>query len=565
MQSSPVFVFFDHLTSDGPGLPYIAAPVDVKPRAFHPKLTLLEYEDRFRVIVSSANLTRPAWTNLLELFVVEDLMPGEQHPWSTSLERFLERLEPFVAAERRDDVSRLRSALTGVPTGGSGTRLVSSWDGPLLASFREGLGPASRVDVVTPFFETEGDEDRPREGEGALERIDQLGSAPKGRLFVSAQALENRLEIRGPREKIDELLRSGRWTLHRVAEEWHGDQEGAPLRALHGKMLAACDDSRCRVMFGSANITNAALLHSAPGSNVELVVLAEMTPAQLRQLLPRASPLDRDDVEIVEREDPTGEDDDTEPGAERWVEAAIYWAARGSIEVRLTPGAPPISVSYEGAKLGVVEAGIATLEEVALRESFAIEVSDGESVGIVPLLLADPAVFAPRGGHTELDLEAFCEQLAGAREGEMSPGELPGEWTGPADEEPGLAPKRGGIPWRRILAAIHGLGVSIKQEAPFPRGVEFVLRNPMKLAGLLGRLEREVTLGRFQEADHAFALHEVRRMLLPLVDELRENEESAALVRDALDAVSKRYESIRSQAADGLAGQLLILENEVAR
>jgi hypothetical protein len=563
MQSSPVLVFFDHLTSDGPGLPYVAARVDVKPRAFHAKLMVLEYDDRFRVVVSSANLTRPAWTNLLELFVFEDLMLGEQHPWSASLQRFLEQLERFVAAERRDDVSRFRSALAAVPTGGSGTRLVSSWDRSLLASFREGLPSVSRVDVVTPFFETVGAEELGDESEGALDQIDRLGSAPRGRLFVSAQALENRLEIRGPREKIDELLRSGRWTLHRVAEEWEGDQEGAPLRALHGKMLAACDDSRCRVMVGSANITNAALLRRAPGANVELVVLAEMTPAQLRQLLPQASPLDRDGVEIVDRTDPTGEDDDTEPGAERWVESAIYWAARDSIEVRLAPGAPPISVFYEGTKLGVVETGIASFE-VALRESFAIEVSDGESVGVVPLLLADPAVFAPRGGQTTLDLEAFCELLAGAREGAMSTGELPGESTGSSDEEQGLAPKHGGIPWRRILAAIHGLGISIKDEAPFPRGVEFVLHNPMKLAGLLHRLEKERDVGRFQEADHAFALHEVRRMLLRVTHELQEHEESLALVREALDTVSKRYESIRTQATNDLAGQLLILENEIA-
>jgi hypothetical protein len=201
--------------------------------------------------------------------------------------------------------------------------------------------------------------------------------------------------------------------------------------------------------------------------------------------------------------------------------------------------------------------------EIVLRESFAIEVTDGETVGLVPLVLADPAVFAPRGAGAVIDFETFCELLAGVREAEMPIGELPYGAGVATDDETGLAPRRGAIPWRRILAAIHGVGVSLEQEAPFPRGVEFVLRNPTKLAGFLRRLEAEVDQGRFQQADHAYALHEVRRMLAT-ASERQDHPESAALVDGATDQVAATYESLCSKAPADLAPQLRILESELA-
>src|SRR6202030_2505420 len=95
-----------------------------------------------------------------------------------------------------------------------------------------------------------------------------------------------------------------------------------------------------------------------------------------------------------------------------------------AVEIRLMPGAPLIDVMYEDTKLGVIR-GPSECFDLTLRESFALEVTDGNTVGTVPLVLADPAAFAPRGAYREIDFEAFCEFLAGAREPEMPVGELP--------------------------------------------------------------------------------------------------------------------------------------------
>ncbi len=91
-----------------------------------------------------------------------------------------------------------------------------------------------------------------------------------------------------------------------------------------------------------------------------------------------------------------------------------------------------------------------------------------------------------------------------------------------------------------------------------------MLRNPTKLAGFLRRLEGEVQHGRFQQADRAYALHELRRMLLRVMEDIEEQPESAALVAEAVREVTARFESIRGSAPDDLAPQLRILESEIA-
>lgn len=153
LQGRTVAVFFDHLLADGPELPYLTAQVDVAPFAFHPKLILLDYGDRLRAAISSANLTRPAWTTLLELFISEDLILGRPHPWSETLKGFVSRLASYAAPERRSEVLEIADRLAAVPSGGKGSHLLSSWDGPIYPRMVKELPPPSRIDVVTPFFE----------------------------------------------------------------------------------------------------------------------------------------------------------------------------------------------------------------------------------------------------------------------------------------------------------------------------------------------------------------------------------------------------------------------------
>jgi len=144
LQSVPVSVFYDHLLGDGNELQYAAQRVNVT-GAFHAKLILLDYGDRLRAVISSANLTRPAWTHLLELFQVQDIEPQQPHPWAPGLARFLERLTTELPSERRRDVDELGGRLVKTAPDGQGSQVLSSWDGPLLPRVLEGVSELLRI------------------------------------------------------------------------------------------------------------------------------------------------------------------------------------------------------------------------------------------------------------------------------------------------------------------------------------------------------------------------------------------------------------------------------------
>ncbi len=506
LQNRFVGVYYDHLLLDGPQLPYLPVRVDVSPGAFHPKLVVLDYGDTIRVVVASANLTRPAWSELLELFVVEDLSPAVAHPWAPVLRRFVRRLAEQTPPERRDEVLGLSKRLSERAGTTGRSSLLSSWDGPLLEAALAGVGPLSRVDVVSPFLEGE-------EGAGVFDALDH--DRLHGRLFLDADETDDGLAARGPQAKIDQLMATRRWTLYRVRRQWNGDDEDARLRRLHGKVLSLVTGRRARVLVGSANVTRAALLGTPGGSppgNVELCVLLDVDVQGATALLPQADPVDRDEIDIQARGgDLSGEDGPATPGPERHVTAALLWAEAGEVELRLRDGAPALEVRYEGRLLGRA-CGARSRLPLVLRAALFVEVDDGESTGAVALLVADPARLVPRGTPAALELDRFCDLLAGALELPPIPGDLPAPGAEPAPGA-GFAGASGAIPWRRILRAIHALGDELVREAPFPRGVEFVLRNDTRLEGLRRRAVEAHANGRLKDADMAYVLYEVVRAL----------------------------------------------------
>jgi hypothetical protein len=553
LQSVPVTVFYDHLLGDGNQLQYVADKVPVS-GAFHPKLMLLDYGDRLRAVVSSANLTRAAWTQLLELFLVEDLVPHEPHPWADGLRRFVLRLASELPIERRAEVEQLAARLppgAAVDTRGA---VFSSWDGLLLPLALDGFPQPSHVDVVTPFLEG-------ADGDGVFDRFEAF--RPTGRLFLNASEAGGRYLVRGPESKIDALMGTGRWTLMRVHEQWKDDDPDATLRTLHGKAIVLVAGRQSRMVVGSANATRAALLMEPPAGNVELVVIRDGVIDEARKILPQASVVARGDIDIQAPSDPSGEDDMFDDGAERWVDSALYWSSRGEMELRLVDGAPPLTVSYDGSEVGLATAPVTALP-LQVRGPLCIEVSDGERIGTVPLIVADPAVFIPRGTPVDIDLETFCLFLAGAREIEAPPGDLPAEIVHAAGAAAQALGWSGAIPWRRLLAAVHGLGSELEREAPFPRGVEFVLKNETRLGGLRRRLREAHNAGRLLDADYAYALHEVLRMLGVARDVMADRPEARAQVEIASEHVDTDLAQVTKAFKGAVARQMRLLRRERA-
>jgi hypothetical protein len=556
LQSVPITVFYDHLVADGNQLQYLAQRVAVN-GAFHAKLILLDYGDHIRAVISSANITRPAWTQLLELFLVADIRTEAPHAWAPGLSRFVTRLATEVPVERRTEIEQLAGRLSTQAPDGLRSTVVSSWEGPLLPRMLEGMADLSGVDLITPFLEGE-------DGKGVFDTFERF--APKGRLFLAASEVGERYLVRGPETKIDALLATGRWQLMRVHQQWTGDDEEASLRSLHGKALVLKDGKRTRVVVGSANVTRAALQVPPPNGNVEIVVVLDDDTAAARRVLPQASRVSRDAVDIEAPSDPSGEDDVHDAGAERWVDAAVYWAGRGELEIRTVTGAPSLDVRYDGVLVGTTKAAQTIVSLLRLGGPLFIEVDDGEQAGIVPLVIADPERFVPRGTPTDIDLEAFCLLLAGARDIEPVPGDLhPTDQTPGNGVDEGVIGRTGAIPWRRLLAAMKGIGAELLREAPFPRGVAFVLENETRVGGLRRRLHAAHERRRLMPADYAYSLHELLRVLAQAEEALGEEPESRELVAAAADMLRGDIAAVTAEFDGAVARQLRILSREVAR
>lgn len=509
LQRRDVSVFYDHLLGDGPELLYGCWPVDMLPRRFHAKLILLDYGDRTRVVVGSANLTRAAWTSLLELWVVEDLVPGVPHAWASGLRRFLSHLATRIPTQQPERRAGISAMLESVPDGGGDERIVSTWDEPLLDAFFASLSPVTTLNVVSPFFEGS-------DGPGVFDALKQRAPTARGELYASVSLDDGKPRMSGPPAKLAELFSTNRWRLHAVRAVWDGDDGDAPLRALHGKLLTATHNGGSRVMIGSANVTRAALLGRASTSessgpaNVELVLLRDGSRQASTALLPQADPLDFDEVEVVDRGDPTGEDDEQAAGPDRHVVSATYRAESLLLKVLVSPDAPSLTMTYDGRALDKM-----TEQEFQVRVELGtpryVVVDDGTDSGMAPFTVVDPERMLPRGTSRSVDLETFLGLLAGGRELPLRGGEDQPGATGPGAVDDGIVGSKGAIPWRRYLAAVRGLGAELERERDGARGLRFVLENPIRMAGLLIHLNEAYDRRRFTAADLLYALYELEQ------------------------------------------------------
>jgi len=562
LQRRDVSVFYDHLLGDGPELLYGCWPVDMLPRRFHAKLILLDYGDRLRVVVGSANLTRAAWTSLLELWIVEDLVPGVPHAWASGLRRFLSHLAMRVPTQQPERRAGISAMLKSVPEGGGHERIVSTWDEPLLDAFFASLSPVTTLNVVSPFFEGS-------DGPGVFDALKQRASTARGELYASVSLDDGKPRISGPPAKLAEIFSTNRWRLHGVRAVWDGDEDDAPLRALHGKLLTATHNGGSRVMIGSANFTRAALLGRASTSkrsgpaNVELVLLRDGSRQASTALLPQADPLDFDEVDVVDRGDPTGEDDEQAAGPERHVVSATYRAESVLLEVLVSPDAPSLTMTYDGRALDKM-----TEQEFQVKVELGtpryVVVDDGTDSGMAPFTVVDPERMLPRGTSRSVDLETFLGLLAGGRElpprgDEDQPGA-----TGPGAVDDGIVGSTGAIPWRRYLAAVRGLGAELERERDGARGLRFVLENPIRMAGLLIHLNEAYDRRRFTAADLLYALYELEQELARVHD-LTTADDCIPMLDNARQRIRTRRDELLALTGNAVAKQMALLTRADAK
>ena len=240
----------------------------------HAKVSLLVWERRVRLLVSSANLTEPGYRSNLEQMAALDFTPEGDIPLDVLREAvgFLERIQEFTPqagpVARAGPVAGLREFLGRV------RKQTASWADPkwprgeervvflpvlpeepsLFAKIQEHAwsGPgASEAWILSPFYDTEL---RSREVVDALVEI----MAGKGERLIRFHAPGRRLPDGTVEIDLPECLRSP-WSTrrtheHRVVLEGGTDAE---TRALHAKGLWLERDGRAAHVLGSSNFTSA--------------------------------------------------------------------------------------------------------------------------------------------------------------------------------------------------------------------------------------------------------------------------------------------------------------------
>jgi hypothetical protein len=418
---------------------------------------------------------------------------------------------------------------------------------------------ADQISVVSPFFEGE-------DGTGVFDRLKERHPTSPIRLFLAATKNETGYVVAGPPEKLQKLRADVNNELRLIEPLWaEADDERAPEhRSLHGKLLALGSSGQFRVTVGSANATRAALLRTVgEGGNAELVVTATLSSTALKNLLPPSIPAPKD---VVFAAGPEGEDEPPESDAATWVVSALFYAGPGELRLELRADAPELAVSYGGRLLGRTN-GSEWITSMSFGADTYVTVDAGGGPAIVPIIVVDPERLTPRGAPDHLDLEALADLLAGHRSIVHGVGDqvvtqgLPGVG---ASSSPLFG--KGAIPWRRILAALHGLEADLLAQLRSAEATAWTLSNPLRFGGLLDRFDAAHAGGRFLDGDLAFALHESETMLdtVCAAGTTPETRESLVLLEAARADMRRRLEDLVARADPGIREQLIILDRTEA-
>jgi len=242
---------------------YLLHPISVAGR-FHPKLFLLVNRNKGRLIVGSANFTRPGITANAEMInyfdyeeekneeyaflfraafaFLNDLNQRKPNTALTSNLAAMERIAPWLVADAGFAMN-------------SDVMLLHNLNQPLWDQILHHVkGPVDGVCILSRFFDS-----TPK----ILDRIENDLQPKYVKIFT-----QNVITTLTKEWFKHPLFKSGKLIISccSYADEGHSQN-------LHAKALAIIKDDKCIISFGSANFTTQALLKTADGGNVECLVL----------------------------------------------------------------------------------------------------------------------------------------------------------------------------------------------------------------------------------------------------------------------------------------------------
>ena len=242
---------------------YLLHPVSV-PGVFHAKLFLFASKERGRLVIGSANLTRPGITSNAEMVAHYDFelnkdeifLPIFQEAFGFVVElnnRYPNSaLTANLQALQRDAPWLSHHADTGALTG---IRFIHNLDTPIwdqLVSYT--TAPVNAVFVLSRYFDSE---------PGLITQLDTELSPRRIVIFT-----QNGITTLSPAWLRHPLAREG---TVRIMMCTYGDEDHRS--PLHAKAIALQTDKECVLAFGSANFTTPALFRTAEQGNIEVLIV----------------------------------------------------------------------------------------------------------------------------------------------------------------------------------------------------------------------------------------------------------------------------------------------------
>ncbi len=242
-------------------LRYLVHPVSPG-STFHPKVWLFASPEGGRLVIGSANLTRPGFLGNAELVGTFDVDIGKNEQWRALCQqafRFLVRLEKrwpgkTVASNLRE-IERQAPWLVSTGERGLDGTLVDNLDTPIIETLqaRIGGGRVETLYILSPYFDPAPD---------LLDVV--LNAFRPTRMMIFTQNGTTTLTTEWLKHPS---VRRGKVQI--VLCRYAHDERP---QCLHGKLIALTTNDGALVSFGSANFTSAALGRTASNGNVECVL-----------------------------------------------------------------------------------------------------------------------------------------------------------------------------------------------------------------------------------------------------------------------------------------------------
>lgn len=346
---------------------YLLHPVDV-PGVFHPKMILLVSENRARLIIGSANFTRPGLTSNAELAAVYDFRKKDredlgslfqsafQFLWSISDQWPSKNLRSNLHEIARQSEWIVEPSLEPCPA-----RLLTNIERPLLEQLAAlSTSQIQSISLVAPYFD---------ESPTLMEKI--LSIIPAHKLKIYTQNGRTTLSADWLRHKF---VKNGKVEVYLTDYS-----EGDLSQPLHGKLVILESFSNTTIAFGSANCSTPALLRTAKQGNVECLLACTLSPPLVRKVIARlVDPENRAERVLDPSVLVTASGDDVEicttsvliqiEEAEIEKGQIVIWLSKGSAE--LAQGA---KLEFSGGKYLHLPLKAATPESLVISISEALE------------------------------------------------------------------------------------------------------------------------------------------------------------------------------------------------